>query len=89
MNHEIRAIYHNGQLQLLDPVSLVEGQQVNLTLHIAQDALTAALGDLLVPPDADEDPDFDEEAAMQQIQLAFAGQPPLSETIMQEREDGW
>jgi len=38
-------------------------------------------------PDPTDD-DFDEEAVAREIEEAFRGQPPLSETIIEERREG-
>lgn len=83
----IRAIYQNGQLRLLDAVDLVEGQEVQLVLVDEPDRVDAALADLLVQP-LDVEDDIDEEALLKEIEEAFRGQPPLSETIIQERNEG-
>jgi hypothetical protein len=55
-----------------------------------KDESLEALKDLLVKPlpsDYDEI-GIDEEAIMQQIREAFKGQPPLSEDIIRERQEG-
>ena len=80
----VRAIYEQGKLRLLDTVDLQEGQEVNLT--IVPDALSV-LSDLLVQVDTTLDENVDEEALLREIEVAFAGQPPLSEDIIQERHD--
>lgn len=87
MVQAVRAIYEHGSLRLLDSVELTEGEQVSITIVSERDAIRAALADLLVPPD-DTDDDLNEEALLQEIEQAFQGQPPLSETIIQERREG-
>lgn len=87
MVQAVRAIYEHGSLRLLDSVELAEGEQVSITIVSERDAIRAALADLLVPPD-DTDDDLNEEALLQEIEQAFQGQPPLSETIIQERREG-
>jgi predicted DNA-binding antitoxin AbrB/MazE fold protein len=37
MSQAIRAVYHDGQLRLLDPVNLSEGQEVQLRILPPQD----------------------------------------------------
>ncbi|MBC7869395.1 MAG: antitoxin family protein [Chitinophagaceae bacterium] len=91
----IRAVYENGHLRPLDPLDLREGEQVKLRVEAEneisqEEKLRLALGDLVRWPDpsADADDDIDEEALLKEIQEAFRGQPPLSETIIQERQEG-
>ena len=86
MSHPIRAIYNDGQLRLLEPVDLSEGQEIQLLILSEDERIRAALGDLLVeiaePADA---PEIDEDALYREIEAAFRGQPPLSYTIIEER----
>lgn len=84
MVQAVRAIYEHGSLRLLDSVELTEGEQVSITIVSERDAIRAALADLLVPPDDTHD-DLNEEALLQEIEQAFQGQSPLSETIIQDR----
>ena len=79
----IRAIYHNGQLQLLDPVNLVEGQEVQLQILEPQQSLQDLLGDMLENFEA-SNVDIDEEAILAQIAEAMKGKRPLSEIIIGE-----
>ena len=83
----IRAIFQNGSLHLLDPVELTEGEEVQVTILSERERLRAALGNLLVPI-AEVDDDVDEEALMREVEEGFRGKPPLSETIIQERNEG-
>ncbi|MBZ0282866.1 MAG: antitoxin family protein [Anaerolineae bacterium] len=87
MVQAVRAIYEHGSLRLLDSVELTEGEQVSITIVSERDAIRAALTDLLVSSD-DADEDLNEEVLMQEIEQAFQGHPPLSETILQERREG-
>ena len=49
----------------------------------------AALGDLVINiPASPEADDVDEAALMAEIEEAFRGQPPVSETIIAERNEG-
>jgi predicted DNA-binding antitoxin AbrB/MazE fold protein len=87
MSQPIRAIYKGGQLRLLEPVNLVEGQEIRVMILSEREQVRAALGDLLVevPDDAQ---DIDETSLAQEIETGFKGQSPLSESIIQERREG-
>lgn len=87
VSQPIRAFYHDGQLRLLDPVDLSEGQEIQLLILSASERVRAALGDLLlemVDPGSD---DIDEDMLMREIKEAFRGQPPLSDDIIAERRE--
>ncbi len=83
----IRAVYHEGQLQLLDPVDLPEGQQVKISIETMteEEAVRAALGDSVRwhDPNINIHPEIEAEA--QAIEDAFKGARPLSEIIIEER----
>lgn len=86
----IRAVYDNGTLRLLDPVELLPGQQVTVTIETPteQDAMRTALGDLVrwADPDAGQDAWAEDEADA--IDQAFQGRPSLSQIILEERGEG-
>ena len=84
----IAAIYQQGYLRLLTPVDLAEGQEVAVLIVSAEDRVVTALGDLLAPRPATPGPDLDEAALAAEIERAFLGQPPLSETLIAERRTG-
>jgi predicted DNA-binding antitoxin AbrB/MazE fold protein len=87
----VRAVYERGRLRLLDPVDLTEGQEVHVTILSERDRAIAALKDILVEyPEEPDDAldDIDEEAIMREIEEAFRGQPPLSDSIIEERREG-
>jgi predicted DNA-binding antitoxin AbrB/MazE fold protein len=106
----IRAIYKQGQLQLLEPINLSDGEEVEIMIvsekdhhneaftnllddeqryHLDKEASLEALKDLLVRPSPPtEDFPIDEETLMQEIADAFRGQPPLSDDIIRERQEG-
>jgi predicted DNA-binding antitoxin AbrB/MazE fold protein len=88
MVYAIRAVYEQGKLRLLDPVELIEGQQIQIAIMQEQEMVRAALGDLLVQPTSPLQDELDEEALMRQLDEAFAGHKPLSETIIEERREG-
>jgi len=89
------AVYHDGQLQLLDPLDLAEGQRVQVTVTDERAAISAALADLLEQWDNALGPlpllptgDLDEEALLRELHEATRGLPPLSEEIIEERRNG-
>ena len=86
MDVQLRAIYKDGQLRLLDPVDLVNDQEVKLVILDERALVRAALGDLVVDdlPGAD---DIDETALMAEIEAGFAG-ATLSDLIIEERQEG-
>jgi predicted DNA-binding antitoxin AbrB/MazE fold protein len=88
MSQAIRAIYENGQLRLLDPVNLVEGQQIELQILTDRERAREALAAMLVSPIRISDEAVDEDALLQEIEHDFSGQPPLSQTIIDERNEG-
>jgi predicted DNA-binding antitoxin AbrB/MazE fold protein len=84
----IRAVYRDGHLQLLEPVDLSEGQEVQL--HILLDErsrVQQALSDVLASAkDNDvQQPDMDELALQQQIDDATRG-ISVSDLIIEERD---
>ena len=85
----IRAVYENGKLRPLQPVDLAEGQEIELVILTERERAIAALGDLLVQiPGIGDEEEIDEESLLREIEAAFRGQPPLSETIIEERREG-
>lgn len=80
--HPIRAVYNDGQLRLLDPVELSEGEEIQLMILSDEERVIAALGDLLVkvPDPADN---VDEEALAREVEEGF--RTPLSDAIIEER----
>lgn len=84
----LRAIYREGQLRLLDPVDLSEGQEIQLMILSDEERVLAALSDLLVKiPDVSNET-LDENALAREIEEGFRGQPPLSDMIIRERREG-
>jgi predicted DNA-binding antitoxin AbrB/MazE fold protein len=88
MSQPIRAVYSDGQLRLLDPVDLSEGEEIQLMILSDEERVLAALDDLLVEIPKSTGEDFDEEILARGIEEGFRGQPPLSDTIIEERHDG-
>ncbi len=88
MMQSIRAIYNNGQLRLLDPIELSEGQEVEVLIVSSNEKLQSALSDLLVSIQQPGEDNLDELALLQEIESAFQGQAPLSQDIIDERNEG-
>ena len=88
MIDRIEAIYENGQLRLLSPVKLSEGQRVQVAIEPmhSQEVLRMALGDLVTHwPDLSDDSDAELEDLAEEIDRALQGQKPLSEIIIEDR----
>jgi predicted DNA-binding antitoxin AbrB/MazE fold protein len=84
----LRAIYREGQLRLLDPVKLSEGQEIQLMILSDEERVLAALSDLLVYIADFSNETIYENSLVREIEEGFRGQPPLSDTIIQERREG-
>lgn len=80
----VRAIYQDGNLQLLDRVQLENGQEVQL--HIVEKTITTRdlIGDLLNPFNLELD-EINEQAIQKDLDEAMVGKRPLSEIIIEER----
>lgn len=87
----VRAIYEKGKLNLLEPVDLVEGQTVAITIDPVSppmselDELKAILGDLVHWADPTDNRHAWVEDMADEIADAFKGLKPLSEIIIEER----
>lgn len=88
MSQAIRAVYREGQLRLLDPVNLTEGEEIQLMILSADERVATALGDLLVEIADQAVGDIDEAALAREIEEGFRGQHPLSDAIIEERREG-
>lgn len=88
----VRAVYRDGHLIPTTPLNLVNGQEVELAMQSipekpsdVDEAIRAALGDLVIWPD----PSYDEhgwtEAIAEQIAQELSVGQPLSEMILEER----
>jgi predicted DNA-binding antitoxin AbrB/MazE fold protein len=86
MTTPIRAVYEEGQLRLLDPVDLVEGQKVKVMIVDERALARMALGDLIAGIPMMEGDEIDEAALAAEIEAGFAR--PLSEIIIEERREG-
>ena len=88
---KIRAIYRDGQIRLLDPVELHEGQQMTINIEpiSENEALRTVLGDSVQWPDPNYDEDaWVEDMAEELAQKLSAGRS-LSDIIIEERNSGW
>jgi predicted DNA-binding antitoxin AbrB/MazE fold protein len=83
----IRAVYENGNLRLLEPLDLEDGQEVALVLVDSRQDVLAALGDLVMPADPTSEDILDEEAILREMDELYEG-PPASQAILDERQDG-
>lgn len=88
MSRPIRAIYSRGRLRLLDPVSLSEGQEVQLVILSEEEREHSTLEDMVVDVREMEGEEIDEEALIREIEAAFRGQASLSSDIIEERRHG-
>ena len=88
MSKALRAVYENGLLRLLDPVSLTEGQTIRLVILSEREQARAALKYLLVDYGPDIPDDIDEAALWAEIDTAAPIQPPVSDAIIEERREG-
>lgn len=90
MTQTIEAIYEAGKFRLLQPIALSEGQRVTLAIETNEEAASvrAALGDLVVHwPDTTDNSDAYLEAMADEIDHAFQGDKPLSQLIIEAREE--
>ncbi len=88
MAQEVRAVYEDGRLHVLDPVNLSEGEQVQLMILSEQERTRVALGGLLVESEPDTGDTVDEAGLLAEIDATLQGRVPVSEVIIQERQDG-
>ena len=83
----VRAVYRNGQFQLLDSVDLPEGQEVELQILDTKTSMQDLLGDMLTRFERN-DADINEDAILHDIEQSLKGKRPLSEIIIEERREG-
>jgi hypothetical protein len=77
----IRAIYHEGQLYLIDNADFINGQEIQLFILSEEEKLRSALGDLLLESVDISDEILDELDLQKEVERGFRGQPPLSQKI--------
>ncbi len=87
----VRAVYQEGQLRLLDPVDLVEGQVVNVTIGPERDLSSAqvdtqlrAAGLLADMPDLEDAVELTPDER-RRIGRLFAGERPSEDLIDEDR----
>lgn len=89
----VKAIYEGGKFRLLEPVQLNEGQTVSLdilpeTANLTEsEAIRAVLGDLVRWSDPNDNRHAWVEDMKDEIAEAFKGLKPLSEIIIEERDE--
>lgn len=81
----VRAIYRNGQVQILDPYELKEGQALRVQIIENEPPLQDLLADILVRYEDIETLPLDDTAIFQLLDEALKGLRPLSEIIIEER----
>lgn len=86
MANNIRAIYENGYLRLLEPLELPEGSTVNINILSDKEQAQLVLKDILVHDDTVElDEHLDEETLIREVQQGLRGTRSLSDIIIEER----
>lgn len=91
MTQAVRAVYEDGRLRVLDPVTLAEGEQVQVMILREQERTRAALGDLLAdlaPDSGDASDDAELLAEIDAALVSVRGPARVSEAIIQERQGG-
>jgi len=88
MEQAVRAVYEQGWLRLLDPVNLIEGQEIHLMFLSERERARAALDDLLVQYEPEPIEDVDEAKLLAEIDTVMQGKPPLSDAMIEERREG-
>lgn len=88
---KIRAVYEDGQIKLLDPIELQEGQHLTISVETVnqEETIRAALGDLVQWPDANYDEDAWVEAHADDLAQRLSKGRSLSAIIAEERDSGW
>jgi predicted DNA-binding antitoxin AbrB/MazE fold protein len=74
-----RAVYEHGQLRPLDPLALIDGQEVHLAILSEQEQVRSALADILVPVNAEPANEMDQAALVATVDAALQGTSPVSE----------
>jgi predicted DNA-binding antitoxin AbrB/MazE fold protein len=89
----VKAVYEDGKLRPLEPIQLVEGQTVTIDvlpepLNMSEaEAIRAALGDTVRWHDPNDDRHAWVEDMKDEIAEAFKGLKPLSDIIIEERNE--
>lgn len=88
MAQAVRAVYEQGWLRLLEPVNLIEGEEIHVVLLSERVRARAALADLLIEYELESAEDIDEAKLLAEIDAAMQGKPPISDAIIEERREG-
>ena len=88
MVQAVRAVYEQGWLRLLDPVNLIEGEEIHVVLLSERERARAALDDLLVEYELEPAEAIEEAKLLVEIDASMQGKPPLSDAIIEERREG-
>ncbi|MDX2161686.1 MAG: antitoxin family protein [bacterium] len=84
--HSVRAVYQDGQLRLLEPLDLREGQEVHVQIVESAPNFRDLIADLLIQFDETENPiEWDDDSAQQALDPLLHGLPSLSEIIIEDR----
>ena len=89
----VKAIYEGGKFRLLEPIELSEGQTVTLDIlpetakQTEDEAIRAALGNSVRWHDPNDNRHAWVEDMNNEINEAFKGLKPLSEIIIEERDE--
>lgn len=91
ISKSVRAVYEQGLLRLLDPIELIEGQEIQVTIISNRERARAALGKNAVQDEFYNDPaldePIDEAALLAELDEATRGIPSVSEAIIEERRE--
>ena len=88
MEGVVRAIYEQGRLRLLDPVSLTEGQEIEVLIVSERERVRASLGDLVVNDETPSTIEIDRASLFAEIDNALRGNGMVSDAILEERREG-
>lgn len=84
----IRAIYEQGYLRPLDPVSLTDGQEIRLALLSEREQIRLALADLLASPVAVPIDHVNDRTLAARLDTELQGSVSVSDAILEERREG-
>ncbi len=88
MERTLNAVYENGHLRLLDPVTLREGEQVHITILTEREQVLAAVAHLLVPNLETTESAIDDDALQAEIDTLIPVGVNVSDAIIEERRTG-
>jgi len=88
MERTLHAVYENGHLRLLDPVTLREGEQVYIKILSEREKVLAAVAHLLVPNLEITESALDDDALQAEIDVLIPAGVNVSDAIIEERSTG-